>query len=260
MLKKVLTYIFYFFLISLIGVYFWFARSLSNIGSAKEKCNNIKITLLDSAVNRFVTGEEVESIVTNYMGELKGKRKSQINLATIEQLLNQRSAIKKSQVYLYKNGELQIDITQRKPIIRIQTPNGGFYVDETQYVFPLSDRFSSYVPIVSGNIPLNFNSNHRGKVSDDYTQWLPKILELGLFLNKHPEWDSQIEQIYIDNIGDVIFAPRLGNHKIIFGDLNEIEEKFEKLNAFYKNILPTDTLRRYKIVNLKYKNQIVCKL
>ena len=260
MFKKVLTYTLYSFLIAIIGCYFWFARDLSIKGSAKEKCSGLRITLLDSAANRFVTRVEVESIITSYLGEIIGKQNSEINLSVIEELLNQRSAIKESEVYLYRNGTMQIDITQRRPIIRIQTKNGGFYVDETEFVFPLSDKFTSYVPIVSGNIPLNLNSNHRGKAMDDYNKFLPKILELGMFLNSNPAWDDQIDQIYISNEGDVILTPRVGEHKIIFGDLNDISHKFEKLNAFYKNILPQEDGEKYKIINLKYKNQIVCKL
>ena len=260
MLKKILTYSFYFVLIALVGCYFWFARDLSNKGIAKEKCTSIRITLLDSAINRFVTKKEVESIITGYVGNVVGMNNKDINLSIIEELLNQRSAIKVSQVYLYKNGLMQIDVTQRKPIIRIQTENGGFYVDESEYVFPLSDKFTSYVPIVSGHIPLTLNSNHRGKSMDDYTQFLPKILELGIYLNQNPIWDSQIEHIYISQNGDVILTPNIGDQKIIFGDLNDIQHKFKKLNTFYKNILPQENGEKYKTINLKYKNQIVCKL
>jgi cell division protein FtsQ len=69
-----------------------------------------------------------------------------------------------------------------------------------------------------------------------------------------------IEQIYIDKNGDVILSPRIGNHKVIFGDLKDIEVKFNKLYTFYKNIAPEKGWERYSEVNLKYNNQIVCKL
>ena len=95
---------------------------------------------------------------------------------------------------------------------------------------------------------------------DDYNKFVPKLLVLGMFLNSNPAWDDQIDKIYISNEGDVILTPRVEEHKIIFGDLNDISHKFEKLNAFYKNILPQEDGEKYKIINLKYKNQIVCKL
>ena len=69
-----------------------------------------------------------------------------------------------------------------------------------------------------------------------------------------------IEQIYIAENGDIILCPQVGNLEVIFGDLNNIEEKFHRLLAFYKNIAPHEGWGKYSTVNLKYRKQIVCKL
>lgn len=260
MFRKILTYLGYILLLGLLGGYFFFGTLLEKKGKSKEVCRTIRVTLLDSAQNRFVSSDEVIGIVEGFMGEIVGKQSSQIDLFNMETLLDKRSAIKKSQVSLSRNGKLSIYITQRKPVLRIQTENGGFYVDETEYIFPLVDKFTSYVPIVSGNIPLVINSEHRGKALEDDLKWMSRILKMGNFLDSNPFWNSQIEQIYVDTTGDIWLFPRVGNHKIVFGDLNDIEEKFGKLYAFYKNILPTEGWEKYVSVNLKYKNQIICKL
>jgi cell division protein FtsQ len=83
---------------------------------------------------------------------------------------------------------------------------------------------------------------------------------LGSFLENDPFWNAQIEQIYIDSSGDIILSPRVGDHKIIFGDLKDMGTKFNKLYTFYKNIVPEEGWEKYSTVNLKYKDQIVCKL
>jgi len=46
---------------------------------------------------------------------------------------------------------------------------------------------------------------------------------------------------------------------ILFGPMDEIEEKFKKLKLFYKEVLPKKGWNTYSSINLKYKNQIVCK-
>ncbi len=260
MFKRVLTYIGLGFLAAALGCYFFFASRLRNQSKDKEVCRTIKVTLLDSTQNRFVSKTEVIDIVEGFIGEPVGKKVEQINLANIELLLNNRSAIKESQASITRNGVLAIDITQRRPILRIHTQSGGFYVDETGYIFPVVESFSSYVPIVTGHLPLDLDQAHRGKVGEEDSQWLEKLVDFGLFLDNNQFWDAMIEQIYIAQNKDVILCPKVGNLEIIFGDLNNIEEKFAKLLAFYKNIAPHEGWTKYSTVNLKYKDQIVCKL
>lgn len=260
MFKKILAYTGWSLLAVILGGYFYFAARLHQQYSEKEVCTSISVRLLDSAQNKFVSKAEVVDIIENFTGKTMGRKISEINLANIELLLNKRSAIKESQVSLTRNGKLAVEITQRRPILRIETKNGGFYVDETEYIFPLVESFTSYVPIVSGHIPLLINSGHRGKILEDDKKWMGQILQLGIFLDENPFWNAMIEQIYVDKTGDIILSCKVGNQQIIFGDPGNIEVKFNKLLAFYKNIAPQEGWDKYAIVNLKYKNQIVCKL
>lgn len=260
MFKKILIYAAVALILGAMGAYFFFAQKLYSSNIPGRLCKEVKISLLDSAQNRFVTEQEVLEIVDGFTGKSVGKPVSDINTHLIEKLLNQRSAIKESQVSITEAGKLLIEITQRKPVLRIQSSNGGFYVDETQYIFPLVPSFTSYVPIVSGHIPFTLNADHRGMALEDDGNWMGKILELGNYLSSDPFWNSQIEQIYVDAQGDIILSPRVGNHKIIFGDLKDIETKFNKLYTFYKNIVPAQGWDKYSSVNLKYKDQIICKI
>ena len=175
-------------------------------------------------------------------------------------MLNRRSAIRESQVSLTRDGLMKVEITQRRPLLRIETSGGGFYIDEFEYIFPLSESFTSYVPVVSGHIPLDLNAGFRGEAEDEDTPWITKIMELGRFLNENPFWGAMIEQIYVAENGDLILSPKVGEIKIILGRPDDIEQKFRKLLAFYRNIAPEKGWTRYCEVNLKYKGQIVCKL
>ena len=260
MLKKILISIVVVLVFCAFGAYFFFAQKLYSANAPAQLCKEVKVTLLDSLQNRFVTQAEVLDIMDNFLGKSTGKRVDEIDLYLTEQLLNQRSAIKVSQASITREGELRIDITQRKPVLRIQTKNGGFYVDESQYVFPLVSSFTSYVPIVSGHIPFEMDADYRGSLVKESTDWMGQIMELGNFMSMDPFWNAMIEQIYIDKNGDVILSSRVGDHKIIFGDLKDIEGKFNKLYTFYKNIAPEKGWGRYSEVNLKYKDQIICKL
>ncbi len=260
MFKKILIYLAVTLILGAIGAYFFFAQKLYSTNMPAALCREVNITLLDSAQNRFVTRNEILEIIEGFSGNSIGQPVEKINTHLIEKLLDQRSAIKESQASVTRDGRLQINITQRKPVLRIQNENGGFYVDETQYIFPLVPTFASYVPIVSGHIPFTLNSDHRGMALEDDGNWMEKILELGNYMSSDPFWSAQIEQIYVDTHGDIILIPRIGDHKIIFGDLSNINTKFNKLYTFYKNIVQAEGWEKYSSINLKYKDQIICKL
>lgn len=260
MLKKIFTYSAITLLAAAAVAYFYLASLLYAAKSGESVCRSVEVEISDSAVNRFVSKKEVIAIVTQYDGECVGKRCDKIDLARIERLLNSRSAIKESQASLTRDGIMRIEITQRRPVLRIETFNGGFYIDESEYIFPLVESFTSYVPVVSGHIPLNLDADYRGEAAEEQMPWLTKTLELGKFLDSNPFWSAMIEQIYVEQNGDLILSPKVGKMKIIFGPPDNIEEKFRKLLAFYKNIAPQRGWERYSEVNLKYKGQIVCKI
>ena len=92
----------------------------------------------------------------------------------------------------------------------------------------------------------------------DKNRILFKIYSLAKFINKNKFLNTQIEQIYINKENGIELIPKVGKHLILFGDIDNMEEKFENLIAFYKKGLSKVGWDKYKKINLKYKNQVVC--
>ena len=88
MFKKILIYTGWSLLVIILGAYFFCAEMLSRKERGKEVCKSIRITLLDSAENKFVAKSEVIDIIEDFTGTVIGNRSDEINLANIEQLLN----------------------------------------------------------------------------------------------------------------------------------------------------------------------------
>ena len=70
--------------------------------------------------------------------------------------------------------------------------------------------------------------------------------------------NAQIAEIEINKNKQLILYPQVTKQYIEFGELSDIESKIEKLNIFYKDILPFKGWNTYERVSLKFKNQIVC--
>ena len=128
---------------------------------------------------------------------------------------------------------------------------------------PTSTKFTSNVPVFNGDIFESYSKfysfDFSKTVEQDsvmkYTK-LDEIYQVAKYLHEHKFWDSQIEQVFVNK--DFELVPRVGNQVIILGNTNDLEEKFNKLYVFYQEALPKVGWNTYSIINLKFKNQVVC--
>ena len=104
------------------------------------------------------------------------------------------------------------------------------------------------------------NRNIKHKISDTIknNSIVSSIYTLATFIVKDEFFKAQIEQIYITDSKEIELIPKVGNHIIIFGSIQDIEEKLEKLKLFYTKGLKKTGWNKYKTINLKFRNQIVC--
>lgn len=258
MLKKVITYIGVFLLCAIFTCYFVFTTILDRKGKETMTCEKIEVTILDSMVNRFINEKDVTDILVS--GEQNPLKKNlySLKLNELEDLLEKKSAIHNSDISFDRNGILYVDVTQRRPILRMETKNGGFYADEFGYVFPLVYSFTSFVPIVTGEIPIDIPRDFRGTVTGENKIFTDRLIQLVKYIEEHEFWNAQIEQIDVLKNGDITFYTRIGDQMIYFGPIEDIDYKFAKLMLFYKDIVPNYGWEKYSVVNLKFSNQIVC--
>lgn len=237
---------------------------LLDIGSAsarKERiCTGIKVEFEHQRNLNFLSAKDVKDYVSKGYGSCTGKRLEEINLQEIEAMLDSKSAIKKSEVYTTKDGTLHVMIFQRKPVVRFMSSKGGWYADETGYMFPLQKNYTSRVLVVDGDIPVRPGDDFKGMPKNaKETKWMNDILALVDYISGHKQWNEAITQIHLDNAGKIVLVPRKGKEKFIFGRPEEFDKKFSKIENYYKYIVPAKGEDFYSSVNVSFDGQIVCK-
>ena len=111
-------------------------------------------------------------------------------------------------------------------------------------IMPISHRYVAHVPVESGYIEKELATTD--------------LYKFALFLQENDFWNDQVEQIFVHPDNEVELIPRVGNHRIMLGTFEGFEEKLDKLQLFYEQAIPKVGWEKYSIINLKYKNQIVC--
>lgn len=223
-------------------------------------CRKIEVCVKDSMDIRFITSDEIKKSIRREYGKCIGEVLDSIDIVTLEKLIDNKSAVLKSQVYTTKDSVLHVDVTQRKPLVRFQQGSSGFYADADGYVFPLQSTYAPHIQIVDGHIPVKVAAGHKGEIeSPESREWLMDMITMVRYIENDEDWKKIIVQIHVNENEDLILVPREGQEKFIFGYPDHLEEKFEKFRKYYTAIIPKAGKDRYKVVDLRYKGQIVCK-
>ncbi len=139
--------------------------------------------------------------------------------------------------------------------------NNDYYVDEEGNEMPLTRHYASSLNEETRESTLKRLEKLRimvatGNIEKEFAK--SDLYNFVLFLQKDHFWNDQIVQIYVNADHDVELVPLVGNQRILLGSLDDYPEKLEKLRLFYDQAIPKVGWEKYSMINLKYKNQIVC--
>jgi len=231
--------------IILILAYLAFTVFYLNPRSKKDLlCRELRIEVADTLERHYLTENEIKNNISKAGLLPVGKNLATVSGTAIENKLKENRLIKRAECYKTVDGTVNIKVYQRIPILRIFSTKENYYIDNEGEKMPVPDNFSAYVPVASGFI------------NDEYAK--KQLYEFTLFLQRDKFWNSQIKQIYVAPNGDVELTPAVGNHQIILGKIENYKENLEKLRLFYEKGLSKVGWNKYSVINLKFKNQVVC--
>lgn len=206
-------------------------------------CRRLEIVLTDSSSIRLINQNDIAVILEQANLNPMGKTIRRIRTESIEEVLSQNPMVKKVECYKTPSGIVNIRVQQRCPKFRV-VGTESYYVDYDRKTLPVSLNYAVYVPVVSGRITKSLATG--------------AMFDFVSLLEKNPFWNAQIEQIYVRDDLKVELVPRVGDAVILLGTLTDYEAKLEKLRKLYVYGFNTIGWNRYKIIDLQYKNQVVC--
>jgi cell division protein FtsQ len=232
----------------------------------EQKIGALLIHITDSTKNVFIRSAEIRNMLEQKKFNPFGKESGSIDLAGIERSLKTRQIISKAEVYVTEPGVLHVDISQKTPFIRVINRYGqGYYLDRQGNIIPLVRSFSPFVLVANGFISEPFTIGKTLNINDVRHDSLTRsqhtiydVYRLAEFITGNEFWNSQIEQIYVNNKYEIELVPRVGSHIIELGRIENLEEKMENLKILYQQGFNKIGWNLYGKISLKYKNQVVC--
>jgi cell division protein FtsQ len=151
--------------------------------------------------------------------------------------------IQTSEVFVSINGVLKAVVTQRTPIARVFSEEGSYYIDSKGNKMPLSGIQTARLPLVLGEIT---TANEK------------EIYDLLWLIYNDDFLKKNITGIEILPSGSLKMTNRNYNYEIEFGKTVEIARKFDNYKAFFQKAVHDTLIDTYKIINLKFTQQVVC--
>ena len=349
-----------------VAAYILYAGTTAQRLRAARTVGKVEIEVVDSSsMGYLVSGRMVRGWIAHSGIKTKGTAVDKVPLTQIEEMIARNGFVERVDAYVTYDGVLHVDISQRRPLVRLLVDGVDSYVTPEGYVFAAPRASSLYVPVVTGSYRPPFPASYVGSVREHIDlrlgeideriaelerekyplyrremendrnisalrrmrikrQWwrlegsrefdarvdalrekkagvrrtyryravvireeieriaglqeaerrkqkkleksyedFMKLLTFVEFVEEDDFWRSEVVQIAARTTPsgalEVELVPRSGRHTILFGRIEQVERKFDKLMRFYRSGLQNIGWDAYRTIDIRYKDQVVCK-
>ncbi|MCB9263073.1 MAG: hypothetical protein H6607_11925 [Flavobacteriales bacterium] len=226
-------------LVAIVSLFFVFRHKKQN-----RVCKEVIVEYADNDAALISAQSILEQLKRDTVPTV-GLKTTEVPLKRVEKSLRGNVFVKNAEGYFDFEGNLHLKIYQRKPIVRVHPDVGNpYYLDDSGKRIPLSKLHTPRVKTASGNI---------SSVLDK------KLYTFVNHVNQSEFWDKFIDHIFVRPNNDLVFTTQIGGHEVVFGDTLRMEQKLNKLEEFYEKASKNVGWEQYSEIDIRFKNQIVCR-
>ena len=251
MVKKILSILLWVVTAAALVVLFIFARE--NYLSTPVKAVNLLPETGSGFVETSVLSQEIEAYCTK--SEI-----GTVDMIKIQRHLSANPWIESSSTYIDLDGNLNVRYKEYNPLFRVFGNKGhSVYVTDKGVVIPSCAHYTPYVLVASGNFDVKTDSASYilcDTLDSDHNllsalHWI-KAIEANTFIA------NCVGQLYCNNKNQFELTVKGLDARIIVSDTCLASDKLNRLEIFMKQRISKPETQTLKIINLNYKNQIVC--
>ncbi len=228
-------------LVLMFALVFFLFSFASNRNSNRKLTKSVVVFVGDNVP--FLKQETVNKLLIENRRDAQSIHKDKLDLNKLEKTLNASPMIEKSEVFVSIGGVLKATVKQKTPIARVFDGSESFYIDSEGNEMPLSPNFTARVLLVSGVID---------KKNKENLAQLFRIIYEDEFLKKN------IIGVQIMPNGSLKMLNRNFDYQIDFGRAIRVEAKFNNYKAFFQKAVLDSSLYKYKKIDLRFTQQVVC--
>ena len=218
----------------------------------EKSLRDIQVELVGESAQALFMDEIAIRSILNDQGVKVGLSIEKINLTQLEQFIEKTEWIKNAEFFINNKFVLEVKIEQRIPIARIFTASGtSFYIDNEGWRLPLKQLTVLNLPVFTG-----FPTDQL-KLSKPDSVLLKEVLFFAKTIQKDSFFTAQVAQVNIEPNGTFQMVPTLGDHIVLLGSTDQLEDKLNRLFTFYKKVWLVSGVNAYQYIDCRFEHQVV---
>ena len=219
-----------------------FLFAFTSIRNSQRKIVKTEVIFVENDAD-FISEKTVNKLLIENNADASAIRKDKLDLNKLEKAVSSNQMVEESEVFVTIDGVLKAVVKQKTPIVRVFDGKRSFYIDYKGNTMPLSANFTARVPLVLGVI--------RKQNSEALAELFRKIYD-DEFLKKN------IIAIQIMPNGSLKMLNRNFDYQIDFGGAKNVDAKFQNYKAFFQKAVVDSSLYKYKKIDLRFTQQVIC--
>lgn len=219
---------------------------------SEKKLTDIQVELVGESAQALFMDEIAIRAILNEQGVYEGVPIEQVNLTELEHFIEKTEWVKNAEFFINNKLVLEAKIEQRIPIARVFSANGAsFYIDNEGWRLPLKQLTVLNLPVFTG-FPTD-----QPKLSKPDSILLKEVLFFAKTIHKDSFFMAQVAQVNIEPNGTFQMVPTLGDHLVLLGTVEQLEDKLNRLFTFYKKVWVGSGINAYQVIDCRFDHQVV---
>ena len=218
----------------------------------KKSIHAVKISITNPAAANFLNASYIQRILhTQFGDDIANQSVNGETISKVERFLNKNSWIQNAEAFIDVNNNLQVEVEQKTPFIRVFEQNGAsYYLDRTLHPIPLSE---SYTPVLMAvtNVP---SAAYATKLNT-----FKSIAFIADYIEADTFWNAQTQMIVVRDTNDFAILTALGKQLIILGDTSNLNNKLSNVFLFYRKLLKKIGWNVYTTIDARFDGQLIAK-
>ena len=207
-------------------------------------CAGLRYIIEDRDQRLYLTEGELDELLQAENLYPVDKAIDKLSLYRIEHAVAAHPMVRTAECYLTPQNEMRVQITQRVPLLRVQTPGDTYFIDTDRRVMPVRASVKDSVLLVSGAVGVQTASG--------------ELANMALWLQDQPYWRTRVQCVHMQTPRKVyVYLQGQNQPRVLLGVLGGYARKFAKLRTFFENGAEAIQDKQYYELDLQYKGQVI---
>lgn len=218
----------------------------------KRQCSKVEVVVHTQNESVVLPQADVERLLSDAGVETVGARIKEVDLPAITALLKENPYVKEINFVHFAGSRLVIDYELRTLLLHVFTADGEqYFVDNEGNLVPYTPKMKDYIAVANGSLHQHYKKGAQAGKE------LAPVVELAKMLDSDEFCKAQFRQIYRRQDGGLEIVSTIGNQVVLFGTMENAEEKLDNLKTVYQQGLNRKGYDTYAYLDARFKNRII---